>query len=261
MFSGGTPPRSIALSTPVNEPLALSIVTLMSTVDVDGMPARTMPLIPSMTDALTLNTLSGLFCPVNVTAVARAGDRRPRKVGPLGGARLELGELVGEAERRVLAMRAAVSRDRAREGAAVGHLAGAHGRHRCRPSGCSRRRGRRGSRPSSAGATSRCSDRRGRRRRRRRRGPGSSRSPSSARCGRTRRTARAHPATAQSAAIARLGTTASAASTHTTTHRGMARTLGTGRVSDRHPGRVIAGERRRANSRGSVDLAVRRSSS
>ena len=67
MFSGGTPPRSIALRTPVNEPLALSIVTLMSTVDVDGMPARTMPLIPSMTDALTLNTLSGLFCPVNVT--------------------------------------------------------------------------------------------------------------------------------------------------------------------------------------------------
>ena len=51
----------------MNEPLALSIVTLMSTVDVDGMPARTMPLIPSMTDALTLNTLSGLFCPVNVT--------------------------------------------------------------------------------------------------------------------------------------------------------------------------------------------------
>ena len=31
------------------------------------MPARTMPWIPSMTDALTLNTLSGLFCPVNVT--------------------------------------------------------------------------------------------------------------------------------------------------------------------------------------------------
>jgi hypothetical protein len=67
MFSGGTPPRSIALRTPVNEPLALSILTLMSTVVVAGMPANTMPLIFSMADAVTLNTLSGLFCPANMT--------------------------------------------------------------------------------------------------------------------------------------------------------------------------------------------------
>ena len=39
----------------MSEPLGLSIVTLMSTVDVDGMPAKSMLLIPSMTDALTLN--------------------------------------------------------------------------------------------------------------------------------------------------------------------------------------------------------------